>query len=418
MNFQELRVNKFLLKALDELEFVYPTPIQRKTFRRITAGRDVVGIAPTGTGKTFAYLLPLLGMLEFSKEKHPRALIVLPTRELVLQVKDEAVKLCKYKNLRIKEVYGGANIKTQIEYLHDGGVDIIIGTPGRIFDIAVTGIIRFSNIKKLVIDEVDELLSLGFRPQLEQILDILPIKRQNLMFSSTLDKEIEEFINKYFFEPEIIRIEDENPPIERIRHLLYEVPNINTKIELLKFLLSNNEFSKTLIFVSGKKLADYTYDKLTEEGIDNIGVLHSNKAQNNRFNTIKLFEKGKIKALIATDIVSRGLDFKEVSHVIHLTVPESYNDFIHRVGRTGRAGAGGTEILMISSLEKQPEFILDIPFEKIEIPEGLSVSTVLLEEEKQFNQQKNSVRVPDIKKGGGAFHEVGLKKQRIHKRKK
>ena len=146
--------------------------------------------------------------------------------------------------------------------------------------------------------------------------------------------------------------------------------------------------------------------------------MHSNKAQNNRFNTIKLFEKGKIKALIATDVVSRGLDFKEVSHVIHLSVPDSYNDFIHRVGRTGRAGAGGTEVLMISSLEKQPEFISDIPFEKIEIPDGILVSTVLLEEEKQLNQQKNPVKVPDIKKGGGAFHEAGLKKKRIHKRKK
>lgn len=418
MNFQELRVNKFLLKVLDELEFVYPTPIQKKTFRRITAGKDVVGIAPTGTGKTFAYLLPLLGMLEFSKEKHPRALIVLPTRELVLQVKEEALKLCKYKSLRIKDVYGGANIKTQIENLNDGGVDIIVGTPVRIFDIAVTGVIRFSNIKKLVIDEVDELLSLGFRPQLEQILDILPQKRQNIMFSSTFDQDIEQFINRYFIEPEIIKIEDENPPIERIKHLLYEVPNINTKIELLKFLLSKNEFRKTLIFVSGKKLADYTYEKLREEGFDNIGVLHSNKAQNNRFNTIKLFEKGKIKALIATDVVSRGLDFKEVSHVIHLSVPDSYNDFIHRVGRTGRAGAGGTEVLMISSLEKQPEFISDIPFEKIEIPDGITISTVLLEEEKQLNQHKNSVKVPDIKKGGGAFHEAGIKKKRIHKRKK
>jgi ATP-dependent RNA helicase RhlE len=182
VNFVDLRIATPVLNALDDLGFVYPTPIQEKCYRRITSGVDVVGVAQTGTGKTFAYLLPIISHLEFTTQKHPRVIIIVPTRELVKQVHEEAEKICKYKNIEIKSVFGGANINTQKKYLYDGGCDIIIGTPGRLFDIAVTGVLRFSNIKKVVIDEVDEMLSLGFRPQLEQIFEMLPEKRQHIMF--------------------------------------------------------------------------------------------------------------------------------------------------------------------------------------------------------------------------------------------
>lgn len=400
VNFADLRVSKLLLKALEEMDYVYPTLIQKKTFRNITAGKDVVGISPTGTGKTFAYLLPVLGSIDFSKEVHPRVIIVLPTRELVIQVKEEAQKLCRYKNLRIKEVYGGVNIRTQIELLREGGVDVLIGTPGRLFDIAVTGIIRFTGVKKFIIDEVDELLNLGFRPQVEQIMTILPSKRQNIMFSSTLSINVENFIKSYFLNPQIITIPDENPPIERIKHLFYKVPNFYTKLELITEFIKNSEYSKVLIFTENKKHADIAFEEISEKLLDAsevVGIIHSNKSQNNRFNTIKKFEKGKIKALISTDIVARGIDFKNVSHVINLNIPKEYKDFLNRIGRTGRAGMEGTEILLISDFEKIPEYLSDISLTEEILPEGITFSKKLMEEEKIFYQNKIILKQPELK---------------------
>lgn len=415
MNFIELRVSTPLLNALEDLEFVYPTPIQEKCFRRITSGKDVVGIAQTGTGKTFAYLLPLLDQLEYSTQKHPRVIIIVPTRELVVQVKEEIEKLARYKNVRIKAVFGGANINTQKEYIYDGGADILIGTPGRLYDIAVTGILRLNNIKKVVIDEVDEMLTLGFRSQIEQLLAMMPQKRQNLMFSATLSHEVDNFIEEYFQSPEKIIIDDRSTPVEKISQKIYFVPNLNTKIEFLKQLLKDEEvFNKTLVFVSGKKQADYVFDKLSPEFGDSVGVMHSNKSQNLRFNTIKSFEKGKIKTLIATDVVAKGLDFTDVSYVINLTPPEDMFDYIHRIGRTGRANKEGNSILMISPYEEDIyREILKIAGNNVheeKLPESVIISKILLEEEKPSSSQRNIIKNPDITKSGGAFHEKSEKR--------
>ncbi|MDL2261898.1 DEAD/DEAH box helicase [Bacteroidales bacterium OttesenSCG-928-I21] len=418
MNFTELRVSTPLLNALEDLEIVYPTPIQEQTYRKATAGNDIVGISRTGTGKTFAYLLPTLNQLEFSKQQHPRVLIIVPTRELVMQVKEEAEKLSKYKNVRIKEIFGGANINTQKEYIYDGGADIIIGTPGRLYDIAVTGILKLSKIKKVIIDEVDELLSLGFRPQIEQILEMMPQKKQNLMFSATLSSEVDGFIKKYFCEPVKIEIEDNTTPIEKIEQRVFAVPNFNTKIEFLKDLLKNKELIKNLIFVANKKQADYVFEKLYVEFGEAIGVIHSNKSQNFRFNTIKKFQKAEIKTLIATDVVAKGLDFSNISHVINLTVPENFLTYIHRIGRTGRADKNGESILMLSPYE-------EVFYEEIEknintnllietIPDNIPISKNLLEEEKPSIAQKNYLKTPNIKNSGGAFHPKGEKKQKIN----
>jgi ATP-dependent RNA helicase RhlE len=415
VNFSDLRLSTPILNALEDLEFVYPTLIQTKCFRRISAGVDVVGIAQTGTGKTFAYLLPILNQLEFTEQKHPRVIIIVPTRELVIQVKQEVEKLSKYMNLRIKAVFGGANINTQKEYVYTGGADIIIGTPGRLFDIAVTGVLRLSNIKKVVIDEVDEMLSLGFRPQLEQIFEMLPAKRQHLMFSSTLREDVNEFINSYFNEPEKIEVTEQSTPIEKIVQKVYLVPNFNTKLELLKNLLSKDEsFVKNLVFVANKKQADYVFESMNELFPEQIGVIHSNKSQNFRFNSIKGFEKGKIKTLIATDVVARGLDFTDISHVINMAPPENASDYIHRIGRTGRAEKDGNSVLMISPYEEENlKEILKIAGKNVSM-ESLStdvlVSKLLMEDEKTANLQKNYIKAPNLKNSGGAFHEKGDKK--------
>lgn len=419
MNFEELRVSTPLLNALEDMEFVYPTPIQQLCYRRITSGSDVVGIAQTGTGKTFAYLLPIINQLEFSEQKPPRIIIIVPTRELVIQVKEEAEKLCKYKNVRIKAVFGGANINTQKEYVYTGGADIIIGTPGRLYDIAVTGVLRLTSIKKVVIDEVDEMLSLGFRPQLEQIFEMLPAKRQHLMFSSTLSDDVNSFIDAYFNKPEKVEVDEQSTPVGKIAQKIYFVPNFITKIELLRSLLKDKDlFVKNLVFVANKKQADYLFEKLSEDFADEIGVIHSNKSQNFRFNAIKNFEKGKITTLVATDVVARGLDFSDISHVINITPPERAADYIHRIGRTGRAEKEGNSVMMISNYEQELyDEIKKIAGSNITeepLPSGIPVSKILMEDEKPANNQKAIFKNPDIKNSGGAYHEKGEKRKKTN----
>ena len=416
MTFKELRVANPILRAIEDLEFVYPTTVQEKCFRRITAGNDVVAIAKTGTGKTFAYLLPILSQLEYSEQKNPRIIILVPTRELVMQAFEEAQKLVKYKTVNIKCVFGGKNINTQKDYIFDGGADIIIATPGRLYDIAVTGILRLNSVKKIVIDEVDEMLNLGFRNQIEQILEMLPQKHQNLMFSATLSQDVEIFINKYFDNPIIIKIDDNSTPVELIKQKAFFVPNFNTKIELLKYLLKNkpDEFIKNLVFVSNKKQADYVFDKLNHDFENKIGAIHSNKSQNLRFNTIKNFETGVYKTLIATDIVAKGLDFTEISHVINFSVPEIPNDYIHRIGRTGRAEKKGNALLFISvSEEEKYNEIRKITTNNILeelLPQDLIISNILMEDEKPANNQKIYLKTPILKNSNKAFHEKSEKR--------
>jgi len=419
VNFKELRISTPILKALEDLEFVYPTKIQEKCFRRITSGADLVGIAQTGTGKTFAYLLPILSELKYSTEKHPSIIIIVPTRELVKQVHEEVDKLCKYKNVRIKSVIGGKNINTQKIDIYDGGCEIIIGTPGRLYDIAVTGMLRFKNIKKLVIDEVDEMLSLGFRAQLEQIFAMLPDKRQNLMFSATLSEDVSTFINRYFYQPEEIIIENTNTPVENIEQSVIKAPNFFTKIELLNDLLSNKEeFSKVLVFANNKKDADFIFEKLQITYPEEIGVIHSNKSQNFRFNSIKNYDKNSIRILVATDIVARGLDFTDVTHVISMSPPENPSDYIHRIGRTGRADKNGNSILLYSPFEE--DLFQSVKgkararLKELELPTEVQISSLLTEDEKPGLKQKNYIKTPDIQKSQGAFHEKSEKRRKIN----
>ena len=424
MNFKELRVANPILRAIEDLEFIYPTAVQEKCFRQITAGNDVVAIAKTGTGKTFAYLLPILSQLEYSEQKNPRVIILVPTRELAMQTFEEIQKLAKYKTVKIKYVFGGKNINTQKDYIFDGGTDILIATPGRLYDIAITGILRLNNVKKIVIDEVDEMLNFGFRNQIERILEFLPQKRQNLMFSATLSQDVENFVNKYFNNPVVIKIDDNATPVELIKQKAFFVPNFNTKIELLKYLLKNNpdEFIKNLVFVSNKKQADYLFDKLNHDFENKIGVIHSNKSQNLRFNTIKNFEKGIYKTLIATDIVAKGLDFTEVSHVINFSVPEISNDYIHRIGRTGRAEKKGNALLFISENEyERYNEILKIVNNNIlreVLPHDLEISNILMEDEKPANNQKIYLKTPSLKNSGKAFHEKSEKRLKTNSGKK
>lgn len=417
MTFDELNLNKPLLNALQDLDFVNPTPIQKNAFSVILSGRDMIGIAQTGTGKTLAYLLPILRQLKFSNQKNPRVLIVVPTRELVVQIVEEIEKLTKYMQVRSLGVYGGTNINTQKQLVYNG-VDILVATPGRLVDLALTGILRLKEIQKVVIDEVDEMLNLGFRTQVTNILNMLPKKRQSLMFSATLTSDVEKLIQDYFHAPLKIEITPRGTPLEKIIQIGYHVPNFNTKVNLLSHLLMNeDDFEKVLIFVKSKKLADRLYGEMETKLKEQIGVIHSNKSQTQRFAAIKNFDGGKHRCLIATDIIARGLDITDVSHVINFDVPEISGDYTHRIGRTGRAGKHGIAISFFNEQEEvyqlAIEELMNMPIPIIATPKEVVVSKVFLEEEKPSLMDKNYLQFKGKAKTG-AFHEKIEKNKKVN----
>jgi ATP-dependent RNA helicase RhlE len=420
MTFEELNLTKPLLNALDELGYVDLTPIQEKAFPIIMSGKDVIAIAQTGTGKTFAYLLPMLRDLKYSEQKHPRILVIVPTRELVLQIVEEIKKLTPYMNVRYQAIYGGTNINTQKQLVYNG-LDIIVATPGRLADLALTGLLRLKDVQKLVIDEVDQMLGLGFRQQLIGLLEMLPKKRQNLMFSATMNEEVENVINKYFNEPQTIKVAAHGTPLEKIEQIAYHVPNFNTKVNLLEYLLNNEaELNKVLVFAETKKLADTLYDQLTKKMPDAVGVIHSNLAQTARVNALKNFHNGTKRVLIATDIMARGLDISDVSHVINFDMPQRQEDYIHRIGRTGRANKAGTAISFINPSEElfqaEIETLMNQRIPMQLIPEDVKISTVITDEERPYIVDKNLARIAAIKvpKGKGAFHEKKDKNNKIN----
>jgi ATP-dependent RNA helicase RhlE len=409
VTFENLNLNTPLLKAIDGLGFECPTPIQAKVFAPVMSGKDLVGIAQTGTGKTLAYLMPILKQLKYSEQKHPRVLIVVPTRELVVQVIGEIENLAKYMNIRYAGIYGGANINTQKQIVYNG-LDILVATPGRLMDMHMTGILRLKSVQKFVIDEVDEMLKQGFRPQIMSILEILPQKRQNMMFSATLTSEVDQLINDYFFNPQKIEIAPHGTPLDSIVQEAYHVPNFSTKLNLLEHLLkTNEEMAKVLVFVSTKKLADRLFEQLDKRLPEISGVIHSNKGQNTRFNVLEKFETGGIKILISTDILARGLDIHDVSHVVNFDTPAVPGDYLHRIGRTGRAEKDGVAITFINRAEQESikaiETLMNKAIPLFPIPENVEISTIYTEEERPDYGDKDYFKAPTLKNSKGAFHE-------------
>ena len=317
---------------MNELGLVKPTPIQQESYKVILSGKDVVGIAQTGTGKTFAYSLPILQQFKFLKQDHPRVLILVPTRELVIQTVDEIKKLAKYMHTRILGVYGGTNINTQKIAVAEG-CDILVATPGRLYDLALTRVLQLKGIKQLVIDEVDVMLDLGFRFQLTNILEFLPERRQNTMFSATMTEEVDSLINDFFISPAKISIAVSGTPLDNIAQSCYEAPNFYTKINLLIHLLSDRTtFQKVLVFVASKKKADMVFETLEEIFGEEIRVIHSNKSQNYRIRSVEQFDAGQNRVLVTTDVMARGLDLDKISHVINFDVPTYPDNFMHRIG--------------------------------------------------------------------------------------
>jgi ATP-dependent RNA helicase RhlE len=419
MTFTDLNLNKPLLNALDDLGLTTPTVIQEKVFPIMMSGRDVCGIAQTGTGKTFAYLLPVLRLWKFTKSRYPEVLILVPTRELVMQVVEAAKQLTAYQSLEVVGVYGGVNINPQ-RLAVQNKIDIVVATPGRLYDLAMSGSLRLKEIKRLVIDEVDEMLNLGFRTQLKNILDLLPEKRQNLLFSATMTEEVESLIEIYFNNPVRVEAAPTGTPLENIEQTGYALPNFNTKVNLLEWLLKNDAaMTKVLVFVATKQLADQLYERMATVFPNEAGVIHSNKEQNHRFNTVNEFQKGNYRFIIATDIIARGLDIAQVTHVINFDIPEVPENYIHRIGRTGRMDKKGIAISFITETEKpslqKAEELMKYEIPLLDLPNEVEVSEVLTDEEKPSVYMKVfETKLPAKVADSGAFHEKSAKNSKVN----
>ncbi|MBN9283682.1 MULTISPECIES: DEAD/DEAH box helicase [Flavobacterium] len=415
--FEQFNLPKSLQKAIDDLGLTTPTPIQEKSFPVIMSGRDMMGIAQTGTGKTFAYLLPILKQWKFSPTHTPKVVIIVPTRELVVQVAEEVEKLTRYMSVRVLGVYGGVNINTQKKAVYEG-IDFLVATPGRLMDLALDNVVRFDEMQKLVIDEFDEILNLGFRFQITSILAMMKPKRQNILFSATMTEEVDELLDDYFDFPEEVSLAQSGTPLEKIKQLAYHVPNFLTKVNLLKHLLTADEsLERILVFVNNKRVADILMEHLEEDFPEQFGVIHSNKSQNYRLNTMAKFQEGELRGIVTTDIMARGLDISDITHVINMQFSEVPEQYIHRIGRTGRADKDGIAISIIAPKEEEfqveAELLMEQELEMLPIPEGVKIEEKKLEFEKE--QQKVKFLMKKVKlDGGGAFHEKTDKNKKVN----
>ncbi len=415
--FEQFNLPKSLQKAVDAIGLTTPTPIQEKSFSSIMSGRDVMGIAQTGTGKTLAYLLPLLKQWKFVATDTPRVVILVPTRELVVQIVDVIESLTQFMSVRTLGIYGGVNINTQKKAVYTG-IDILVGTPGRTMDLALDNVIRFDSLQKLVIDEFDEILNLGFRFQVTSLLTMMKNKRQNILFSATMTDDVDAMLDEYFELPEEITLEKSGTPLEKIEQLAYYAPNFLTKINLLNHILATDEStSRVLIFANNKKTVDLIANSIEEIYPEQFGVIHSNKSQNYRLNTMASFQAGDLRGIVTTDVMARGLDINDVTHVINFEFTEIPEQYIHRIGRTGRADKSGIAISFIAPSEEDIQIEAEVLMEKeikfLDFPKNVEVATRLLEFEKDRKKVKQLLKRVK-KEGGEAFHEKSAKNKQVN----
>lgn len=408
-SFEDFNLNRQLLNAVADLGFNQPTEIQQKCIPIILGGQEVIGIAQTGTGKTAAYLLPLMMKVKYAQGLEPRAIILAPTKELTVQIAEHAKPLAKYTDLRILAIYGGVGSKAQIETIKKG-VDIIVATPGQFMEIYLKGELPTKQIKTLILDEADRMMDMGFMPQLRKIFEVIPRKRQNLLFSATFSDRIERLSAEFLAFPIRVEVTPQATAAKHVEQELYQIPNLKTKINFLEFLLQDKEaFNRVMIFTRTKEVANNIFKYLERKEYGPIRVIHSNKGQNSRMNAVNEFKEGNLRILVTTDVTARGIDVVKVSHVINFDVPILYEDYVHRIGRTGRAFQEGKAITFATEAELfHVKKIEDLIREKIpvkKLPVEIEVGETSYEERqamaKEIDWQKKKAD-PDFK---GAFHE-------------
>jgi len=415
-SFQDFPVQSNILRAIQEAGFTIPTPIQVKTLKPILSGNQVVGIAQTGTGKTAAYAIPLISKLYYARGDKPRALILAPTRELAMQIHKHIQALARFTDLRIGVVYGGTGGVEQ-RILIEKGLDILVGTPGRIWEFYKKGVLLFKDLQHLVLDEADKMLDMGFLPAINQLLEVLPRKRQTLLFSATMSQRVRNLYSDFMEFPFVVEISPEATPAVGVSQELYLVPNYKTKINLLTYLLDGNqEERRDIIFCKTKTVANQLVKYIARRyGEDQVKIIHGNKDQNTRIHAVEDFEQGKVRYLVATDVVARGIDIKGVNRVINFEIPLVTEDYVHRIGRTARAGNLGKAITFCSP----PEYFYLIRIEKLtkqkieekSLPKEVEITETPFEEkqlqDRELDEQRKKAD-PDFK---GAFHEKKIKRK-------
>lgn len=407
-SFDDLKLNKQLLNAIADAGYQAPTEIQIKCVPLIMGGQEVIGIAQTGTGKTAAYLLPILMKVKYAQGSEPRALILVPTKELVLQVTNHALQLATYTDLRIVGIYGGVGPKTQIESI-EKGLDILIATPGRFLEIYQRNVLPCKQIKTVVLDEADRVMDMGFLPQLKKILEVLPPKRQNLLFSATFSEKVEKLSQDFLTFPVKVEVTRQATPARQVEQEWYAVPNLKTKINFLDHLLQQAEFNRVMVFTRTKEVADNVFHYLERKKLGPTRVIHSNKGQNSRINAMDEFRQGKLRVLVSTDVAARGIDVQKVSHVINFDVPVLYEDYVHRIGRTGRAFQEGKAITFATRAEEyhihQIEDLIRERIPRRQIPITVVVEETLKDEAQEMAKEIDRQRRREDPTFKGAFHE-------------
>ena len=355
MPFRTLGLDARILQAITDAGYTEPTPIQAAAIPQVLANHDLIGIAQTGTGKTAAFTLPILHHLAQIVGQGPmrgiKCLILAPTRELVVQIEENVKAYAKHVPLRVCTIYGGVSERPQIQNLRNGA-DIVIATPGRLIDLMQQRHANFNSLEFLVLDEADRMLDMGFLPPIRQIVKAMPKKRQTLLFSATLSKEIEALTHEFQHKPKIVQIGKRSNPAESVAQFVYEVPK-HLKQPLLLHLLVNPEMNMVLVFTKMKHGADRIARYLERYGVK-TATLHSNRSQNQRLRALQDFKSGAVRVLVATDIAARGIDVDGISHVVNYDFPMHAEDYVHRIGRTGRAQAIGDAISFVSSEDQGP----------------------------------------------------------------
>ncbi len=409
--FEQFKLNRQLLNAIEEAGYTTPTPIQEQAIPLALAGQDILGIAQTGTGKTAAYALPLLMRIKYAQGQHARALIMAPTRELAMQISEAIIQLSKYTDIRTVVLFGGVGPKSQIEAIRDG-VDIIVATPGRFMDLYFREEVTVKHLNVMILDEADKMMDMGFMPQIRKLLEIIPVKRQNMLFSATFSEKVERLSHEFLEFPTRIEVTPQATTAEMVSQTLYELPNFHTKMNLLSHLLRDEEvFNRVLIFTRSREVAGLVHQYLLGRVVreDALRVIHANKGQNTRTNAMEAFREGSVRVMVATDVVSRGIDITEVSHVINFDVPLMYEDYVHRIGRTGRANHVGQAITFMTFADeyhiRKIEKMIRMEIPRTKLPAEIEMM------ETPRNEMQDMLREIDNQKRKedptflGAFHE-------------
>jgi ATP-dependent RNA helicase RhlE len=417
VNFRDFKLNRQLFDAIADAGYEHPTAIQEKAIPAILGGQDVLGIAQTGTGKTAAYLLPLLRSLNYAQGNDARALIIVPTRELSIQVGNTIAALSKYTDLRYAVIFGGQGAKDQIASI-EAGIDILVASPGRYLDLYSSGHIKSKKIKYLVIDEAERLMDKSFIGQFHRILETMPQKRQNLLFSATMSDLVKKISGDLMDFPITIEIRPDLKTAETVTQAYYKVPNLRAKINLLTELLKDQKhFNKVIVFCKTKVIASNTgkyFQRLLGE--DKVLVIHGNKSQQTRINAMQRFKEEDVPLLVTTDLAARGLDVPDVSHVVNFDTPIIYEDYVHRIGRTGRAFKTGNSITFVTSADEfhleQIEKLIGQKIPVLKVPRNVEIPDTGYDENqamlREIDSQKRKLD-PDFK---GAFH---VKKEPVKK---